>query len=313
MSGLRLLRSLQQIHSSLVLRRITAGLQVCFLTSAAALCQGCIHRPEAVTRSDRTEPTASSTSASLGSQTPTESADVGHAADRKFRIALDIGHTPHAPGAIGADGTKEYDFNQRIVDLLARELNKESNLQIIVINKDGHEISLERRSMLANAANADAFLAIHHDSANDRYLEAVKVDGKVYHQTKRFHGYSVFFSKKNPKFEDSQRFALALAKAMHQAGFTPTLHHAEPIPGENRELVDRELGVYRFDDLVVLKRSNMPSALLECGVIVNPDEERELEQTDRQMKIVQAVKTAILEFAQSAETSHSTPATAPSR
>ena len=57
----------------------------------------------------------------------------------------------------------------------------------------------------------------------------------------------------------------------------------------------------------------MPAALLECGVIVNPDEERELEQTDRHMKIVQAVKTAILEFAQSAETSHSTPATAPSR
>jgi N-acetylmuramoyl-L-alanine amidase len=238
---------------------------------------------------------------------------MGVTADRKFRIALDIGHTPHAPGAIGADGRKEYDFNKQIVDLLVQELSRESNLHVIVINKDGHEISLERRSMIANAANADAFLAIHHDSANDRYLEPVKVDGKVYHQTKRFHGYSVFFSKKNPKFEDSQRFGLALARAMHSAGFTPTLHHAEPIQGENRELVDRDLGVYRFDDLVVLKRSNMPAALLECGVIVNPDEERELEGTNRQMKTVKALKTAILEFAQSAEPSRSTPVASPAQ
>jgi hypothetical protein len=50
-------------------------------------------------------------------------------------------------------------------------------------------------------------------------------------------------------------------------------HHAEPIKGENRELVNPELGIYRFDDLIVLKSAAMPAALLECGVIVNRSEE----------------------------------------
>lgn len=35
----------------------------------------------------------------------------------------------------------------------------------------------------------------------------------------------------------------------------PSLHHAEPIHGENRELLDTTLGIYRFDDLTVLKKT----------------------------------------------------------
>ena len=39
----------------------------------------------------------------------------------------------------------------------------------------------------------------------------------------------------------------------------PTFHHAEPIKGENRELVNRDLGIYRFDDLIVLKSAATPA------------------------------------------------------
>ena len=50
----------------------------------------------------------------------------------------------------------------------------------------------------------------------------------------------------------------------------PTLHHAEKIKGENRELIDRELGIYLFDDLVVLRTAQCPAVLFESGVIINP-------------------------------------------
>ena len=84
---------------------------------------------------------------------------------------------------------------------------------------------------------------------------------------------------------------------MRGQGLTPTLHHAEPVKGENRELVDPTLGIYRFDDLIVLKSSAMPAALLECGVIVNRMEEAELLTEERQQKVVAAIHVAVIAMA----------------
>jgi N-acetylmuramoyl-L-alanine amidase len=95
----------------------------------------------------------------------------------------------------------------------------------------------------------------------------------------------------------SLEFAEALGLPLRRQGLTPTLHHAEPIKGENRELVNRDLAVYRFDDLIVLKSAAIPAALLECGVIVNRSEEAELLSDERQEKVVAAVHQAVIAIA----------------
>jgi N-acetylmuramoyl-L-alanine amidase len=222
------------------------------------------------------------------------------AADRTakaFRVAIDIGHTPQKAGAAAADGIMEYEFNKRMARLVATDL-RQQGIDVLLINEEGKEISLVRRSLVANAAKADLFLAIHHDSVNDRYLTRRTVNGRVLYECDKFHGYSVFFSKKNAKENASFSFAKTLGSAMREEGLAPTAHHAENIPGENRELVVPEVGVYRFDNLVVLKTAQMPAALLECGVIVNPGEEAELKQPARQEKTVRAVQKAVLAMAQ---------------
>lgn len=68
----------------------------------------------------------------------------------------------------------------------------------------------------------------------------------------------------------------------------PTLHHAEKIAGENRELLDPINGIYVFDDLVVLKNSDAPAVLLEAAVIVNPDDEKKASSSQYQNKIAEA-------------------------
>lgn len=219
----------------------------------------------------------------------------------QFRVAIDIGHTPKAPGAIGVDGTPEYAFNKAIALSVASDLQKQSGLSVFVINKGGEEVSLPKRSAVANAEGADLFLSIHHDSVNDRYLVEHEVGGKKLYQSEKFHGYSVFFSSKNPRASESRKFAEELGTAMRDEGFSPTAHHAEKIAGENRELVRPKLGVYRFDDLVVLKDSQMPAALLECGVIVNPGEEADLKTKERQARIVSAVRKAVRAMAHEKE------------
>jgi N-acetylmuramoyl-L-alanine amidase len=225
-----------------------------------------------------------------------EAPDKGHDYD-KFLVALDIGHTPRNGGAAAADGTMEYEFNRRMVQLIAADLREQPNITVIVVNNQRKEISLFQRSTVANEASADLFLAIHHDSANDKYLVPRIVNGRTLYSTDRFSGYSVFFSRKNAAADESLRFAKLIGSAMRDEGLMPTAHHAEKIPGENRDLIVPELGVYRYDNLIVLRTTRMPAVLLECGVIVNPTEEEELKQPERQMKVVRAVRAAVLTMA----------------
>jgi hypothetical protein len=77
---------------------------------------------------------------------------------------------------------------------------------------------------------------------------------------------------------------------------TPSLHHAEKIPGESREPLDEKLGIYRFDDLVVLKSARMPAVLFEAGVIVNRNEELLLRSATHQKKLASALAGAVADF-----------------
>jgi N-acetylmuramoyl-L-alanine amidase len=43
--------------------------------------------------------------------------------------------------------------------------------------------------------------------------------------------------------KDSYRFAQLLGNQLHAAGRAPSLHHAEPNEGENRQLLDQERGI----------------------------------------------------------------------
>lgn len=212
----------------------------------------------------------------------------------RFCVALDIGHQPTAPGAMAADGRMEYEFNRRMVGLIAADLEQDSRIRVVIVNPEARRISLTGRAAAARAAGAQLLLSIHHDSVNDRYLESEREpNGRILHYCDRFRGYSVFYSEKNSDPSQSFDFAQALGRAMRRQGLTPTLHHAEPIKGENRELVNRDLGIYRFDDLIVLKSAAMPAALLECGVIVNRSEEAELLTKERQEKVVAAIHEVV--------------------
>lgn len=214
-----------------------------------------------------------------------------------FRVAIDIGHTPGQPGAYGASGKTEYSYNREMARLIAADLAAQPGIAVTLINEAGREISLLARGDVANTAKADLFLSVHHDSVNERYKVTRRVNGRVSRLSEKFRGYSVFFSDKNREPEASRAFAKALGDAMRAEGFLPTAHHAEKIPGEGRDFVMPAIGVYRYPDLLVLKRARMPAVLLECGVIVHPEEEAALQTPEYRERIVRAVRAAVREMA----------------
>jgi N-acetylmuramoyl-L-alanine amidase len=202
-------------------------------------------------------------------------------------IAIDIGHSRSFPGAIGARGKPEFEFNAGLAEVIARELAARQ-VRSMLIGADGMMVELAQRSAAAEAGGATFFLSIHHDSAQPRYLETWNWQGVEQRFTDRFSGFSLFVSRKNPQVEASLSCARMIGFAMKAAGFHVSPHHAEEIPGESREWADRNAGVY-FDDLAVLKTAKSAAVLLEAGVIVNRADEQALQDSATRNAIAGAV------------------------
>jgi N-acetylmuramoyl-L-alanine amidase len=77
--------------------------------------------------------------------------------------------------------------------------------------------------------------------------------------------------------------------------YTP--HYTERYMGHRqRLLVDAQAGVYRYDELVVLRDTDMPAVLLEAGSIINREEEVRMGSVERQALISTAVTDAVEAF-----------------
>jgi N-acetylmuramoyl-L-alanine amidase len=212
-----------------------------------------------------------------------------------FRVAIDVGHTLSQPGATSASGITEFQYNRRLAEAVSAALAR-VGIATVLIGLEGTPLRLEDRTKRAGAAGASLFLSLHHDSVQPQYLSNWTTGGQVHAYSDVFHGYSVFVSGRGGQPSESLRFALLLGSSVRDAGFTPSLHHAEPIPGEGRPLVDRRLGVYRFDQLVVLRTASMPAALLEAAIIVNRQEEEQVRSGAFLDRMAAAVTRSVQRF-----------------
>ena len=213
-----------------------------------------------------------------------------------FTVAIDPGHSLKSFGAVSSSGITEYAYNIAMAKVLQKELNTLKEINAFIINPDGGKIKLKQRTAIAAQNNADIFISLHHDSVQLKYLKSKIVHGQKLYSTYKFKGYSLFVSKKNKSFSKSLILATEIGKAIKDKGFVPTLHHAEKIKGENRTLLNKDIGLYQFDDLIVLKSINIPSVLIECGVIVNPDEEKAIQDKSYHQNIAIAIKKGLIQY-----------------
>jgi N-acetylmuramoyl-L-alanine amidase len=214
----------------------------------------------------------------------------------EYIVGIDIGHTQEQGGATSARGVPEFHFNAQMAHVLRARLLEAGFSSVVLINADGTIDSLISRPQQANAIPVNLFLSIHHDSVQPKYLSTWEYAGKTLSYSDHFRGFSIFVSRKNGAAHKSIAFAKHLGEALLAKQFTPTLHHAEPIPGENRELLDKRRGIYFFDDLVVLKKAQVPAVLLECGVIKHRDEEIALRDAALRQSMADAIVMAIDSF-----------------
>ncbi|WP_298262035.1 N-acetylmuramoyl-L-alanine amidase [Bradyrhizobium sp.] len=216
----------------------------------------------------------------------------------KFRIVVDVGHTAESEGATSARNVPEFSFNLRLAQQIVEKLKATGFAGTKLLVTEGKaKPSLFKRVAEANDLNADLFLSIHHDSVPNKFLEDWEYEGQKSHYSDRFGGYSVFVSHINPEFTTSLVFAELVAKEMKAKGLQYARQYTMAIMGHYQHpLLDKDAGVYAYDQLVVLRKTNMPAVLLEAGSIINRDEELKMDSPERRDMVSDAVVSAVKNF-----------------
>jgi N-acetylmuramoyl-L-alanine amidase len=211
-------------------------------------------------------------------------------------IVLDPGHNPGQGGATSIQDTREVTYNDRFVGELAPAL-KQAGWRVTVTRQPAQHIDLLARARLANRLHAAVFLSIHHDSAQLQDLKKVQRNGLTgYETTVPIAGYSLYVSGKNAQYAKSLQLATLLGQELRSLGRPPTLYHAEKIPGENHPLLNRHLGIYRYDDLAVLHHTAMPAVLLEVGVITDRKDEAYVANAVNRKKMIEKIVAALQDY-----------------
>jgi N-acetylmuramoyl-L-alanine amidase len=213
----------------------------------------------------------------------------------QFRMVVDVGHTEETHGAMSARNVPEYDFNFRLAKEIAQKLIDDGFTKTHLLITHGAKMaSLYQRVASANRMQADLYLSIHHDSVPDSFLERWDYEGVPSHYSDRFSGHSLFVSEESSNFRASLLFGRLLGKQLKDRKLKYTPHYTQAFMGRYRhELLDPETGVYRYDGLEVLRRTQMPAVLLEAGSIINRDEEMQLNSPEHRAMISAAVTAAV--------------------
>ncbi len=181
-------------------------------------------------------------------------------------VVIDPGHGGFDPGAV-ANGLLEKDVALDIARRVQR-LTQRRNLDCILTRDSdpapGTELSLERRCEISNAARADCFVSIHCNAASNPNA----------------YGSETFFCR-------GSYGGAALARSI-QGQFNQKV----------REIPERRVSGAGF---YVLKYTDAPAALVECGFLTNTDDATLLKKEAVRQAIAQGISDGILEWLNAGE------------
>lgn len=179
-------------------------------------------------------------------------------AEPLYKVVIDPGHGGTDPGADGASGRVEKDFNLQLSLKVKELLEKESKIQVNLTRIDDTFISsIDReRVEFANELEADLFISIHGNTYTDPSVSGTE---------------TYYYDEAS----------LSFAEVIH--------HHVVKATGF------RDRGV-KQEDYFVVKETNMPAVLIEVGYLTHPKEEQKMWEDEFQKQVAVSIVEGIKEY-----------------
>lgn len=173
-------------------------------------------------------------------------------------VVVDPGHGGPDPGAIGIGGLRETDIVLPIAQQVATLLDQQG-VQAVLTRTGEYDLDLQPRVAMAERMNANVFVSIH---ANSISLSRPDVNGlETYY------------------YSNGQR----LARTIHNSIL------------QSLDIRDRGVRTARF---YVLRRTSMPSVLVEVGFVTGREDAAKLSDPAYRSQMAQAIARGILQYLQ---------------
>lgn len=223
-------------------------------------------------------------------------------ARREIVVVVDAGHGGRDPGAIGASGAREKDITLAISRKLVERLNAEPGMRGVLTRRDDRFLDLRERMESARSANADLFISIHADAAENRRAQGSTVyvlSGKAASDeaSRRLAAREnaaliggVELGDKDPVL------ASVLMDLSQNASISSSIAVGDAVLGHMRTLGRLHRPSVQQAPFMVLKSPDVPSILVETAYISNPIDERNLRSPSHQNKLAGAVLAGVRNY-----------------
>lgn len=188
-------------------------------------------------------------------------------------IVIDAGHGGEDGGATSENGISEAQINLKIA-LNLQKLLEQSGANVILTRSDENAIydldkktlrekkvsDIKNRVKIGNNSSADIFVSIHLNKIPQN----------------QYSGWQTFYKDGN---EQGKELAKSIQNNLN-----------ETIQKENKRVPMKISNVY------IIKQVEIPTAIVECGFLSNPEEEQILQQEIYQEKLAWGIYNGIIEY-----------------
>lgn len=223
-----------------------------------------------------------------------------------FVVVIDAGHGGHDPGALGKL-TKEKDLNLSVSLKLGKLIEDNiSDVKVFYTRKTDVFLSLQERANFVNKHNADLFICIHANSADNKAIKGAEtftlgVDKMQSNLDVAMRENSVIlleddYQTRYQGFNPNSVESYIMFEFLQDRYIDKSLQFASLVQEQFSDKLHRADRGVRQAGFWVLHKSACPSVLIEMGFVSNVEEEKYLKSETGKDEISKAIYDAFCTY-----------------